>query len=779
MSWPDDAPGAAGLGPLDRLALRLGAALAPHLADVVVPAVRERVRREMAGVILPAGRRRLARHIARRGREGIRLNINVLGEAILGEDEAEHRLGQLLDALGQPMVDYVSVKISSICSQLDVLGFDHEVDRIAARLRRLYDAANTFQPAKFVNLDMEEYRDLDLTLAVFRRVLDEAPYATTGAGIVLQAYLPDSLPALEDLCAWARKRRDRTGGWIKVRLVKGANLAMEAVDAELHGWPAAPFASKDETDANYKRMLDVVLDSDNDGAVRAGVASHNLFEVAWAATQADLRGARHRVEFEMLEGMAPAVAEATADRLGGLLLYAPIVARGDIESAIAYLVRRLDENSGPDNFLTHSFSLEVGSPVWEAEADRFRRSVAERDRETAPTRRVQDRSSPPFRAAAGPTFRNEPDTDFSIAANRAWIAGHLHREALARAYRPVVAGEGVEGSPSEAGIDPSAPDAAPAYRWLSASTDVVKRAVACARQAGPQWAARPPADRRAVLDGAADALARRRGELLAVMAFDAAKTVREGDPEVSEAIDFAAYYGAHVPDAESGFRPFGTVVVAPPWNFPLSIPAGGVLAALAAGNAVIFEARTRIGRGGSHSGGGVVGGRRASNRLAVRAVRRRPRQPGVDHPSGCRRRGVDRILGDGPAFPRLATGPPIARRDERQECHGHHGHRRPRRGHRRPGAVGIWPRRPEVLGGQLGDRRSIRSRRPAVPAPAGGRCSQRTGRAGLGTSSRRWGRSSGHPTGPCWRRSPGWDQGSDGWCRPGVSTQRGTCGRPA
>jgi RHH-type proline utilization regulon transcriptional repressor/proline dehydrogenase/delta 1-pyrroline-5-carboxylate dehydrogenase len=584
-----DPRGAAALGALDSLALGTGGALAPYVPNLVVPALRERVRSELAGVILPAGRRQLARHIAKRRRAGIRLNINVLGEAILGEDEAEHRLGQVQAALGQPAVDYVSVKISSICSQLEVLGFDHEVDRIAARLRRLYDAANSYQPAKFVNLDMEEYRDLELTLAVFRRVLDEAPYATTGAGIVLQAYLPDSLAALEDLCAWARKRRDRTGGWIKVRLVKGANLAMETVDAELHGWAAAPFASKDETDANYKRMLDVALDADNDGAVRVGIASHNLFEVAWAATQADLRRARHRVEFEMLEGMAPAVAEATAERLGGLLLYAPIVAKGDIESAIAYLVRRLDENSGPDNFLTHSFSLQVGSPVWEAEAERFRRSVAARRREVAPSRRVQDRSSPPFRAAAGPTFRNEPDTDFSIAANRAWIAGHLHPDALAREYRPVVAGQVVEGPASEAGIDPSAPGAGPAYRWLSAAPDVVERAVAAARDAGPRWAAGAPAERRAVLEGAAEALARRRGELLAVMAYDAAKTVREGDPEVSEAIDFAAYYGGHIPDAGSGFRPFGTVVVAPPWNFPLSIPAGGVLAALAAGNAVILK----------------------------------------------------------------------------------------------------------------------------------------------------------------------------------------------
>jgi RHH-type proline utilization regulon transcriptional repressor/proline dehydrogenase/delta 1-pyrroline-5-carboxylate dehydrogenase len=578
------------LGPLDRLALKAGGRLGALVPGLVVPAARERVRAEMAGVILPAGPGRLARHIARRRQHGIHLNVNVLGEAILGEDEAEQRLRQVLGVLAEPSVDYISVKVSSICSQLDVLRFDHEVGRVAARLRRLYSAANSYRPAKFVNLDMEEYRDLQLTLAVFRQVLDEPTYATTAAGIVLQAYLPDSRPALEELCAWARRRRDRTGAWIKVRLVKGANLAMEHVDAELHGWPAAPFLTKDEADANYKRMLDVLLDPANDGAVRAGVASHNLFEVGWAITQAERRHARHRVEIEMLEGMAPAAAEAAAARFGGLLLYAPIVGRGDMESAIAYLVRRLDENSGPDNFLTHSFDLRLGSPVWQAEAARFRGAVSARHHPVVPTRRVQDRSASPGRSVVGPGFANEPDTDFSIAVNRDWIGAQLDavRAAGLPDYYPVVAGRMVEGTAAEGGADPSA-NGSVAYRWLSADEGVVTDAVAAARGAGAEWAATAPAERRRVLEGVAEALARRRGRILAIMAFDAAKTVREGDPEVSEAIDFAAYYAGHIPAADSGFRPHGTVVVASPWNFPLSIPAGGVLGALAAGNAVILK----------------------------------------------------------------------------------------------------------------------------------------------------------------------------------------------
>ena len=576
------------LGPLDRLALGAGSRLAPFVPGIVVPLARRRVRAEMGGVILPAGEQSLARHAARRRRQGIRLNVNVLGEAILGDREAARRLKRVKAVLANPAIDYVSVKISSVCAQIDVLRFDFEVERIAARLRELYDLAAGFDPPKFVNLDMEEYRDLHLTLAVFRKVLDEPAYERLGAGVVLQAYLADSLPAMEELCGWARERRDRAEGWVKVRIVKGANLAAERVDAELHGWPQAPFLEKEATDANYKRMLDVALDPANDGAVRVGVASHNLFEIGWAHARAEEMGASGRVEFEMLEGMSPAVAQAAAKRFGGLLLYAPIVGAEEMESAIAYLVRRLDENTSPQNFLAHQFGLEVGSPAWQAEEERFRRSVALRSERPDSTRRAQDRSTETGAAAAGGSgFANEPDTDFTLAANRRWIAGCLAELPGMPEYRPVVGGPEVAGGQAVPGIDPSRPEQ-PAYTWVSAGDEAVEVALSSAAGAQQDWAGLPADRRRSLLLAAADSLARARGRLLAVMAHDTGKTIREGDPEVSEAIDFAAYYASMIPD-DPGFDPHGVVVVASPWNFPLSIPAGGVLASLAAGNAVILK----------------------------------------------------------------------------------------------------------------------------------------------------------------------------------------------
>ncbi len=587
-----EAPGR-GLGPLDRLALVAGARLGRLVPELVLPVVRRRVLWELGDVVLPASRRRFARHARRRQRQGIRLNVNLLGEEVLGDHEAGARAARLRHLLAWPAVQQLSVKISALAAQLDPLRFDHEVERLTERLLDLARVAAAATPPKGLDLDMEGFRDLELTLAVFRRVLDRPGLDALPAGLALQAYLPDSLPALEELARFAHERRRREAVPLKVRLVKGANLPMERVEAELAGWPPAPFDHKADTDAHYKRLLEAALDPANAGALRVGVASHNVFDLAWAVVRAEDLGALDRLQLEMLEGMAPALARVCAERFGDLLLYAPLVDRHDLESAVAYLVRRLDEQRSPEHFLARQFSLRVGSPAWREEADRFRRAVFDAARPAPPTRRTQDRraeETAPAPILASPRFRNEPDTDFTRPVNRAWVQGHLAARRAERDARdaPIVDGrERHEGTVLVEGIDPSAPTGGAPSRWAAAQEEVVLAAIRAARDGQATWAATDPDERARILRQAAAALARARGRLVATMAVDTGKTVREGDTEVSEAIDYAGYYATQVPPAD--LAPLGTVLVAAPWNFPLAIPAGGVLGALAAGNTVILK----------------------------------------------------------------------------------------------------------------------------------------------------------------------------------------------
>ncbi|MEA3020073.1 MAG: RHH-type transcriptional regulator, proline utilization regulon repressor / proline dehydrogenase [Actinomycetota bacterium] len=557
-------------GPVDRALLVVGARAAGVVPTAVVPLVRWRLRHETGGVIISADDPALRKHIARRTRAGIRLNVNLLGEAILGEEEAARRLQATIDLAERDDVDYVSVKLSAICSQLNVIAFDQSVELVAERLRELYRRATA--AGTFVNLDMEEYRDLQLTTAAFMRVLDEPELEGIDAGIVLQAYLPDSHGALAMLSEWAVARHARAGATIKVRVVKGANLAMERVEAELRDWDQAPYETKAEVDASYKRLVDAAMHVGP--ALRLGVGSHNLYDVAWALVERDRTDATSRVEIEMLEGMAEPQAIAVRARAGSILLYAPVVRSTERDSAIAYLVRRLEENAAPENFLRHLFT---GEGLHD-ERRRFTSAVGDAATVSTAPRRTQDRATERHQVGPDAPFTNEPDTDFVLPQNRAWLARELAAP-LPTQVHAVVAGRSVPGPLT--GRDDG-------YRYVEGYEALVDEAVGAAGRAGGEWRARGIDERRAVVHAVGNAVASRRGELLRAMAHDTGKVVAEGDPEVSEAVDFARWYAHHAID-DPAFEPYGTVVVASPWNFPLAIPLGGVTAALAAGSAVILK----------------------------------------------------------------------------------------------------------------------------------------------------------------------------------------------
>ncbi|MFT4136422.1 proline dehydrogenase family protein [Microbacterium sp.] len=558
-----------------RSAIGVGGFMAPKVPAVVVPIARRVLRAMVGHLVLDATPAKLGPAIAKLRNTGNRLNLNLLGEAVLGEREAGRRLKGTYDFLARDDVDYVSIKVSSVVSQLSMWSFDEAVADVVGKLTPLYElAARSEQQgrSKFINLDMEEYRDLDLTISAFTRLLDQPQLKELQAGIVLQTYLPDALGAMQHLQEWATARRAAGGAPIKVRIVKGANLAMEEVDAAVHGWPLATYSTKQDSDTNYKRVLDWAMTPERLDAVRIGVAGHNLFDIAHAWLTAKARGVTEDVEFEMLLGMATGQAEAVRKDVGRLLLYTPVVNPAEFDVAIAYLVRRLEENASQENFMSAVFELAGSEELFERERARFERSLQalEADRDVPQRNRTQDRTAEPDHATGTVTgFRNEPDTDPALAPNRMW-----GREILARSVD------------TELGV---AAIAAARVDDADALDDVLRRAVAAAAE----WGARPAAERAAVLHRAGEMLAARRGELIEIMAHEAGKTIAEADPEVSEAIDFAHYYAERAKDLETvdgaRFVPSRLTVVTPPWNFPVAIPAGGVLAGLAAGSAVVIK----------------------------------------------------------------------------------------------------------------------------------------------------------------------------------------------
>jgi RHH-type proline utilization regulon transcriptional repressor/proline dehydrogenase/delta 1-pyrroline-5-carboxylate dehydrogenase len=573
---------AEGFGLLNDTGMKVLATLSRAAPAPVIRLVGERIRRLSRDLILPAEPVELRKRIERRARDGIAMNINVLGEAVLGEREADERLERVIEMIRRPEVNYISVKLSAVVSQIITADREGSVARVSEKLRQLYREADRHET--FINLDMEEFRDLELTVATFKSVLEETEFEEINAGIVLQAYLPESHESFAELARWSLIRHGRTGASIKVRLVKGANLAMETAEAELHGWPAAPYRTKADVDASYARLLDVALRPEFAAAVRIGVASHNLFHLSWALDVARSRGVREQVDIEMLEGMANAESLAIARTGQKVLLYAPVTRRDDFASAVAYLVRRLDENTSDENYLKAAFDIGSDGAKFDEQRERFLRSVRERHQLSYASlrhTRASEMVGTPFHNVANFDPTSPGASDLLLKA----FNDIRKREGLRIPL--VIGGEDIDTGSVETGNDPSA-EGAPWYEYCVADRSHIDRAFSVSKDALPAWTALGVDGRRARLLGAADVMEKERLLTVAVMARDAGKTEAEADPEVSEGVDFARFY-ANSAGAFEDSSALGTVVVVPPWNFPYAIPAGGVCAALAAGNTVILK----------------------------------------------------------------------------------------------------------------------------------------------------------------------------------------------
>jgi len=597
---------------VEKLLVQMFLGLGRYIPSIAVPKMIEKMRHDSSRAIIPGEPDILYELLRKRKEQGVRMNINRLGEAILGEEEALSRLETYVSDLENPEIEYISVKISSIFSQIQPLAFEHTVNILKERLAQLYSAAKDnfyirkdgTKVPKFVNLDMEEYRDLQITATAFTRTLDQDQFKNHSAGIALQAYLPDSYNMQKELTSWAKERVASGGNPIKIRIVKGANMEMEQQEAAIYNWPLALYDNKLDVDANYKRMVDFGMWPENIKAVHLGIGSHNLFELAYAYKLAQAHGVTDCFSFEMLKGMADHVRRAIHEMSGGVVVYAPVATKGQFINAIAYLIRRLDENTAEENFLRYSFDLGTDSKAWEFLKEQFVISYQHRDQVAATPNRIQNRSKESFPGKMGTLyeneFNNEPDTDWSLAGNRKWAEAVRDKWKNSPAEPPlkislVVAGAEIYTDRSvKTCMDCSQrPQEVCVATYAEAANEDVNRAVEAAQADPDGWRRKSMGERHAILSRVAMEIRRARGDLIGVSAADTGKIFPESDSEVSEAVDFAEYYPyaakaltdlAHVKCSGKGVG-----LVISPWNFPIAIPCGGIAAALAAGNTVVYK----------------------------------------------------------------------------------------------------------------------------------------------------------------------------------------------
>lgn len=568
--------------------------LSPNLS---VPFFISHLRNDTKAMVLDADENFLAPHITKRKNEqNITLNVNLIGEEVLGEAESKYRMQKYEEALKSSYITYISIKITTIFSQINIIDFDYSKDEVVKRLDKLYALAleeqNRQGVSKFINLDMEEFRDLELTVAAF---MESVSKFDIKAGIVLQAYIPDSYEYLKKLLAFSKERVLKGMQPIKIRFVKGANMESEETIASQRGWELPTFERKIDTDSNYNKMLDLVLEDENYKYINVGIASHNIFEIAYAYTRIKEAGASESFTFEMLEGMSLQCSYELS-KMHDLILYAPVCDEAHFNNAIAYLVRRLDENTSEDNFMRYFFNLKVGSKEWEEQKSLFLNALEGIKTLDNTTHRKQDRTKIQDTPSSyiTKTFTNESDTDFILSQNRLWAQNIKAKyENLSDYDVYPVAGEL---DFTQADLNTLEVKDKIAHRTIGtaylAGENELKAALEVAKNSN--FTQKSSDEIYGILAKVAKLMRERRGDLIGLAALETGKTFLEIDPEVSEAIDFVEFYPHSLETLQSQnpnttFKPKGIGVTIAPWNFPVGISVGTIAAPLAAGNVVLYK----------------------------------------------------------------------------------------------------------------------------------------------------------------------------------------------
>jgi RHH-type proline utilization regulon transcriptional repressor/proline dehydrogenase/delta 1-pyrroline-5-carboxylate dehydrogenase len=544
--------------------------------------------------------------IARLRRRSLAFTVDLLGEATITEVEADRCQQEYLALISGlsahvnswqpiPLIDRdanaplprvnVSVKLSSLYSQFAPLDFAGSTRAVLARLRPILRAAR--EHAAFVNFDMEQYAVKDLTLHIFQQVLGEPEFRDwADVGIALQVYLLDGEADLHRLDAWVQRR----GTPVWVRLIKGAYWDYETVLAGQQGWPVPVFVRKPQTDANFEKLGRFLLERHD--RLRPAFGSHNVRSLAHVLALAeDLGLPPASYEIQMLYGMAEPLKDALVSLGRRVRVYTPY---GQLLPGMAYLVRRLLENTANESFLRASFTEHLSEEL-------LLMNPLLKNRH-APDGTLHDRrGSSEDPASAG--FVNEPLTDLSREACRDAMAQALKQvgDRLGRFYPMVIGGEAVQTSEPLDVRNPShlAQLVGRCGRGMIADAE---RAVAAARSAFAAWRNTPVEARAASLERAAALMKKRRFELAAWEVYECGKQWAEADADVAEAIDYCLYYSREmrrlarplrrdVPGEENEYfyEPRGVVVVIAPWNFPLAILCGMTAAALVAGNTVVMK----------------------------------------------------------------------------------------------------------------------------------------------------------------------------------------------
>jgi RHH-type proline utilization regulon transcriptional repressor/proline dehydrogenase/delta 1-pyrroline-5-carboxylate dehydrogenase len=540
--------------------------------------------------------------------QGVAWTVKILKEAVISKkDEADflaqqlslidelHELQRKWPALGGGPDDLdwgftpktnISLMASCLFSQYHTkaCAFDYGVDMAKERLRPIYRKAMDVNA--YAMLDMEHLPGREFTLAAFKSINEESEFRDyPHKGIAYQAYLKDSVPLLKNLIVWAKRQKQNFG----IRLVKGAFWDEEVVLANQYNYPVPVFTNKHATDASFENCARLIMQNHQHTMLKC--ASHNIRSVAYVLeTARELGLPDERLEFQMLHGMAENLRSAWVKAGLQLRLYAPV---GEIVPGMAYLVRRLLENTSNESFLRQSFADNASMETMLQNPAQLIEPEMEPE-DTAEQGRLYGGRSP---------FHNQTPMEWT-AENRQAFSKELEN---VKGHFPwnvplYINGKAVTSGKEIHSTNPNDPDEIVGV-VAAAGTLEAEGALAAAKAAWPSWSRTSTADRSKYLFKAAANVRGKRHELAALLVYESGKNWNEAHAEVDEAIDFLEYYSremirldssggnADFPGEESKriYTARGVGAVIAPWNFPLAISVGMSAAAMVTGNTVVYK----------------------------------------------------------------------------------------------------------------------------------------------------------------------------------------------
>ncbi len=535
--------------------------------------------------------------VRRMRRNRFAFTLDLLGEAIISDMEADRYQQAYIDLIngmsqqvnewpedllldsdheGQiPRVN-VSIKLSALDSQFAPIDAEGTIRRVSARLRPILRAARLNHA--YVHFDMEQNDSREITFEIFRRIMMEDEFRDyADCGIVVQAYLESAERDLNTMLDWAKKRG--TSVWI--RLVKGAYWDYENIVAEYRGWPVPVYRRKWQADDCYERLTRILME--NYQWLRPALASHNLRSLAHGlALKEELHVPDRAMEIQMLYGMGDEQAQLFLERGHRVRIYTPF---GELIPGMAYLVRRLLENTSNDSFLRQSFTEHIAAEKLLMKPSSH--AAAE----------------PPIQETLRPGFNNEPLIDFTKEENREAMVQALAdvRDQFGKVYSLIIDGKSCDSRATLVSRNPSKTSEI-IGRVASATAEQACDAIEAARRAYGMWAAVPVETRAEYLELMAAEMRERRLELVAWIIFETGKPWAEADADLAEGIDFCMYYAHEMrrlgqpqktdflgEDNSYMYRPRGVCVAIAPWNFPFAILTGMTVAAIVAGNTVVMK----------------------------------------------------------------------------------------------------------------------------------------------------------------------------------------------